>query len=135
MYVLVTLLKAENPVKYRNIVPFLGPFHTQCSMMSAIYKRYKGSEIDVLVAGGVIADGSVDHAVKGKYFKRGLRCLKLMYEALMSQLVKERLIPRLPDEIQENLEILRNADLSQESHAKAYKALEESADLERLAAI
>ena len=30
VYVLVTLLKAENPVKYHDIVPFLGPFHTQC---------------------------------------------------------------------------------------------------------
>ena len=100
MYVLVTLLKAENSVKYHNIVPLLGPFHTQCSMMSAIYKRYKGSELeDVLVAAGVIADGSVDNALKEKHFKRGLRCLKLMYEALMSQLVKERLIPYLADEI------------------------------------
>ena len=66
VYVLITLLKAENPAKYRDIVHFLGPFHTQCVMMSAIYKRYKGSELgDVLVAGGVIAEGSVEHALKG----------------------------------------------------------------------
>ena len=73
MYVLITLLKAENPNKYRDIVPFLGPFHTQCVMMSAIYKRYKESELgDVLVMGGVIAEGSVDCALKGKHYKRGL---------------------------------------------------------------
>ncbi|KAJ3602020.1 hypothetical protein NHX12_029780 [Muraenolepis orangiensis] len=30
VYVLITLLKAENPNKYRDIVPFLGPFHTVC---------------------------------------------------------------------------------------------------------
>ena len=66
VYVLITLLKAENPDRFRDIVPFLGPFHTQCVMMSAIYKRYKGSELgDVLVAAGVIAQGSVDHALKG----------------------------------------------------------------------
>jgi hypothetical protein len=59
VYVIITLLKAENPNKYRDIVPFLGPFHTQCVMMSAIYKRYKGSELeDVLIAAGVIAEGS-----------------------------------------------------------------------------
>ena len=46
VYVLITLLKAENPCKYRDIVPFLGPFHTQCTMMGAIYKRYKGSELE-----------------------------------------------------------------------------------------
>ena len=85
VYVLITLLKAENPCKYRDIVTFLGPFHTQCAMMSAIYKRYKGSKLgEVLAAGGVVAEGSVDHALKGKHYKRGLRCLRLMYEALIS---------------------------------------------------
>ena len=75
--VLITLLKAENPDKYHDIVPFLGPFHTQCVMMSAIYKRYMGSELgDVLVAAGVIAEVSVDSALKGKHYKRGLRCLR-----------------------------------------------------------
>ena len=66
MYVLITLLKAENPNKYRDIVPFLGPFHTQCVMMNTIYKRYKGSELgDVLMVEGVVAEGSVDRALKG----------------------------------------------------------------------
>ena len=47
--------------------------------MSAIYKRYNGSELgEVLVEAGVIADGSVDRALKSKHYKRGLRCLKLM---------------------------------------------------------
>jgi len=74
VYVLVTLLKAENS-KYHNIVPFLGPFHIQCSMMSAIYKRYKGSELeDVLVTGGVIADGSVD---QGQALQEGFTLLEI----------------------------------------------------------
>ncbi len=56
--------------------------------------QIKGSELgEVLVAGGVIAESSVDRALKGKHYKRGLRCLTLMYEALMSQLTKERCIP------------------------------------------
>jgi hypothetical protein len=50
------------------------------------------------VAGGVIAEGSVEHALKGKHYKRGLRCLKLMYEALVSQLVKVKLTPNLAEE-------------------------------------
>ena len=135
MYVLFTLLKAENSNKYRDIVPFLGPFRTQCVMMSAIYKCYKGSELgDVLVAGEVVADGSVDRAMKGKHYKRGLRCLKLMYEALMSQLLKERLVPYMADETRKNLEILRDISLSQESRAAALTTLEEDADLESLIA-
>ena len=39
VYVLITQLKAENPNDFHDIVPFLGPFHTQCVMMSAIYTR------------------------------------------------------------------------------------------------
>ena len=135
VFVLVTLLKAENPQKYHDIVPFLGPFHTQCVMMSAIYKRYKGSELgDLLVAAGVIAEGSVDPALKGKHYKRGLRCLRLMYEALMSQLVKERLTLDMAEETRENLEILRDTSLSHESRAAAHAALEEDYDLDSLVA-
>jgi len=44
------------------------------------------------VAAGVIAEGSVNRALKGKRYKRGLHCLKLMYEALVSQLLKGRLL-------------------------------------------
>ena len=32
----------------------------------------------------VIAEGSVHRALRVKYYKRGLRCLRLMYEAFMS---------------------------------------------------
>ena len=133
MYVLITLLKAENPSKFRDIVPFLGHFNTQCAMMSAIYKCYKGSELEeLLVAGGVVAEGSIDHALKGKHYKRGLRCLKLMYEAVMSQLVKVRLVPNLAGETKKNLAILRDTSLTQESRAAAHKALEDDAYLAHL---
>jgi len=59
------------------------------------------------VAAGVIAEGSVDRALKSKHYKRGLRCLRLMYEALVSQLVQEKLTPHIAAETRENLEILR----------------------------
>ena len=124
VYVLITLLKAENPCKYRDIVPFLGPFHTLCATMSAIYKHYKGSELgEVLVAGGVVAEGSVDHALKVKLYKRGIRCLRLMYEALMSQLLRVRCAPNLGDETRKNLKILKYTSLSQDSRAAAHTAL------------
>ncbi|KAJ3580968.1 hypothetical protein NHX12_017231, partial [Muraenolepis orangiensis] len=109
------------------------PFASCCVMMSTIYKCYKGSELgDVLVAGGVIAEGSVDRALKGKHYKRGLHCLRLMYEALLNQLVKGRLVPNLADETRENLEILRDTSLSKESRTAAHVALEDDADLESL---
>ena len=128
-------MKAENPDKYCDIVPFLGPFHTQCVMISAIYKRYKGSELgDVLVAAGVIAEGSVDHALKGKHYKRGLRCLRLMYEALVSELVKVRLIPNLDSATVENVKILKDESIAHSSRAATHATLEEDADLKRLTA-
>ena len=113
-------------------MPFPGPFHVQCVMMSAIYKRYKGIElVALLVAGGVIAEGSVDRALKGKHYK-GLRCWRFMYEALMRQLVKGRLTPDLAEETRENFQILRSTSLSQEPRGAAHAALEEDADLESL---
>ena len=54
------------------------------SFIYVIYKSFKESGIsDVLVAVGVITDGSVDQALRGKPFKRGMRCLKLFYQTLM----------------------------------------------------
>ena len=118
----------ENPNKYSDIVPFLGPFHTQCVTMNTMYKRYKGSEFgEVLVTAGVIAEGSVDRSLKGKHYKRGLRCLKLMHEALVSPLLKGRLFLRnLADETKRNLKIITNTSFTQESRAAAHTALDDT---------
>ena len=75
------------------------------------------------MAGRVAAEGSVDHALKGKHYKRGLFYLKLMYEALMSQLVKESLVPNLAGETKNNLAILRDPSLIQDSRDAVYKTL------------
>ena len=58
--------------------------------------------------------------------------MRLMYEALVSQLVKKRLMPNLADETRENLAVLRDASLSQESRTAAYAALEGDPDLKSL---
>ena len=65
-------LCSENEEKFNKILQWLGQFHLETSMMNAIYKRYRGSELDELL---VIADGvaacSVDQALKGKHYRRG----------------------------------------------------------------
>ena len=135
VYIIISTLKAENPTKYQNIVHFLGPFQTQCVMMNAIYKRYKNSGLeDLLVATGVVAEGSVDHALRGKHYKRGLRCLNLMYEALMSQILQEKLAPHLSYDIKEKLKILRDTCQSQHLRSAAHDALLINDDLSRLVA-
>ena len=97
-------------------------------MMNTIYKCYKGIELgDVLVAGGVVAESSVGRVLKGKHSKRGLRCLMLMYEVLMSGLVKGK---HLADATRKKLKILRDMGLSKESRAAAHMALEKYANLQ-----
>ncbi len=89
VYALMVQLRNENPVDFKLILPFLGPFHAQCSFMSAVYKRFQGSGLgDILVATDVIAHGSVDQALRGKYYKRGIRCLTLMYESLTGRIIR-----------------------------------------------
>ena len=102
---------AENPNKYRDVVTVLGPCHTQCVMVNAIYKHYKGCEPgDVLVKGRDIAEASVDSVLKGKHYKWRLRCMRLVYEARDKG----------------NLDIYES--LSQESHAAVHVALEDDVD-------
>ena len=133
VYIIITTLKAENTNKYRNIVPFLDPFHTHCVMMNAIYKRYKNSGLeDLLVAAGVIAEGSAERALKGKHYKRGLRCLSLMYEALLCQLLRERLTPHLSSDVKDKLGMMRDTSQPQQSRTAAHGALLDDEDLSGL---
>ena len=39
-------LRSKNEEKIRKILPWLGQAHFEMSMMNAIYKRYRGSELD-----------------------------------------------------------------------------------------
>ena len=89
VYTLIKELKNENPTKFKLILPVLGTFHTQMSFLSAIYKRTNGSGLsELLVAAGLIADGSVEQALRGKHYNRALRLLKLFYEGLSRLLIK-----------------------------------------------
>ena len=97
------------------------------------YHYALGNELEeLLIAEGVAAEGSVDHALKGKHYKRGLRCLKLMYEALMSQLVKISLVPNLAGETKKNFSILGDQSVIPESRVAAHKTLNEDAYLAHL---
>ena len=127
VYTLLVEIKSEHPEKFEKIIPFLGPFHIQGSMIYAIYKRHKGSEIaDVLVAAGVIAEGSVDQALRGKHYKRALRCLMLMYESFMHLLLNQfHEESQLEASTVTRLAILRDPKAnSQDSLATAQKELE-----------
>ena len=62
--------------------------------MHTVYKRYKGSGMsEVLVDAGVINGGSVDAAMRGKHYRRGV---KIMIE-WRETMIYIRMKPILPD--------------------------------------
>ena len=65
----------------KKIVPMLGPFHTQVAFITAISKRLEGSgHSDIFVSANIIADKSVDQAMRVKHFRRiVVRALQLMH--------------------------------------------------------
>ena len=133
VYALLLELKNENPEMFADILPFMGPFHIKMSFINAIYKRFKGSGIsDVLVVAGVVADGSVDQALRGKHFNRGVHCLRLFYEALVHHALDKRLeASTLSEEIQASLSKLRHP-VDQQELNDAHAELEKNAELKVL---
>ena len=78
-------IKWKNSEKYKDCIIMLGTFHTIMMFMAIIYKRFKDAGLkDVMIQSGVLAEGSVDQALSGKMYNRGIRAYKLMYEALLS---------------------------------------------------
>ena len=132
VYALIVLLKYENQELFYRILPLLGPFHIQCSFMSSINKRFNQSGLsDRLVAAEIIAEGSVDDALKGKRYKRGVSCFRLMYEVLVLRIIQQELnegVSLAPD-LKEKLEKLRTPSTStQEERNIINDGLESSAE-------
>ena len=135
VYTLLVKIKNEHPQKYEKIIPFLGPFHAQLCMIYTIYKRYMGSEVaEVSVAAGIIAEGSVDQALRGKHYRRALCCLMLMYEALMHlHLTRHCVWLKVEASTKEQLGILcEHMKNSQEPLAFAHKELENDPTIDAL---
>ena len=134
-YNIIVQLKEENPRLFIDIVPIIGAFHQQMSYIYAIYKRFKGSGMaDALVAAGVVVEGSVDQALRGKHYRRGVRCIMLWREALMQKRLRDILEnEELSEAVKENLDILRHAltkvhDVIEDAH----KELEANDDIKEL---
>ena len=127
--------KAENLELFKNIIPILGAFHQQMSYIYAIYKRFKGSGIDdILVAAGIVAEGSVDQALQGKHYRRGVCCLMLLRESLIHMRLRKILEHRDQSEnMKQYLDILRNSlNETQEAVHEAHSHLQDDHDIKEL---
>ena len=134
-YKTIVKLKAENLEMFQDIIPILGAFHQQMSYIYAIYKRFKGSGMaDTLVTAGVVVEGSVDQALRGKHYRRGVRCILLWREALIQKRLREILEHvELSEDIKKNLDTLRNAlTKNQEALQEAHGDLEDDDDMKEL---
>ena len=91
VYSLLAELCSENEEKFSKILPWLSQIHLEISMMNALYKRYHGNELnELLVIVDAVAASSVHQALKGKNYRRGLRCLRAWYECLLFKLLKDK---------------------------------------------
>ena len=86
------------------------------------------------MSAGVIAEGTVDQALRGKHYRRGVRCIMLMREALIHSRIKEFLSTCIVTEKTENfLQILRSAlKESQDKLRSTHNCLEEDEGLNEI---
>ena len=70
--------------KFSSVVLCLGVFHTVCTLLRIIGRRFADAGLrDVFVETGIVAQGSVSAVLEGRHYNRGMRAHKLMFEALL----------------------------------------------------
>ena len=84
LYAKATEVQWKQSERFKDIVLRMGVFHTACTLLSIIGKRFQDAGLrDLCVESGVIAEGSVAGVLDGRRYNRGVRIHKIMYEALM----------------------------------------------------
>ena len=77
-------IKWKEKIKFKNCVIMMGIFHLLMMFMGILNKRFGDAGLrDAIVQSSIIAEGSVDSALKGKAYNRGIRVYKLFYESLL----------------------------------------------------
>ena len=61
----------------------MGGFHACCIFIAVIGKRFGSAGLkDMILEAGLIGEGSIESALRGKHYNRSMRLLKTTYEAL-----------------------------------------------------
>ena len=82
LYAKATEIVSKYPNIFKGIVLRMGEFHTICTLLSILGKRFQDAGLrDICIECGVIAEGSVSGVLDGRRYNRSVRFHKLMYEA------------------------------------------------------
>jgi len=74
----------KHPDQFSNTIIIVGAFHTVCTLLATIGKRFEDAGLrDLCVESGVIAQGSVVGIMDGRKYSQTVRLHKLVYEALL----------------------------------------------------
>ena len=83
--------------KFESVVIRLGAFHTICTFLAVIGKRFGEAGLrDIAIESGVIAEGSIKGVFHGKQYNRAVRFHKLLYESLL-RIIWEKFIVKLEE--------------------------------------
>ena len=77
-------LFGNTPTSSKNIVIRMSEFHTICTLLARIGKRFQDAGFrDLCIESGIIAEGSVTGVMDGRMYNWALRCHTLLYEVDM----------------------------------------------------
>ena len=111
-------IKFKEQHKFKNVFVMMGMFHLLMMFMHVLSKQFSAAGVrDILVQSNTISEGSVDQALCGKMYNRGVRCYKLMYKAIVRRVLEEMKIST--DEIMDNHQSFEEA-CSGQSFVKKY---------------
>ena len=89
--------KLERSIKIPKVYPDDGNFYLHMVFMSILNKRFGDAGLgDALSQSSIVAEGSVDSALRGKSYDHSIQLYKIYYEALNCLLLKQ-----LEDELSE----------------------------------
>ena len=81
-------IKWKEPEKFQSCLLMMEIFHTITMFMQILFKRFGDAGMkDTLIQSSVIPEGSIKSVLRGKCYNRGIRLYKILYEALLRQMM------------------------------------------------
>mgnify|MGYP001792679984 CR=1 FL=1 len=79
LYAKATEIQWKHDQRFKDIILRMGVFHTACTLISIIGKRFQDAALrDLCVEAGVVTEGSVSGIMDGRKYNRAVRFHKLM---------------------------------------------------------